>query len=270
MAAAARPRPRQRVAVAQLRLQRPALVGLAVRIAPSWRSLVVGVLILALAGGVYFAARESSMFAVRTIEVEGAPPNVTAQVRAALEPLAGTSLVKIRDGDVQRRLSSLISVAAASSDRDFPHTLRVYVRVEQPLGVLRQGAAAWLVSADGRVLRELPHPQLSSLPRVWLPAGASVTAESVLGDALGLRAVAALRALGRQPLGASVRDVRTAEHELTLILRSGLEVRLGDASNLRLKLAVAHEILPQLGPPGYLDVSVPDRAVAYANSKVEG
>lgn len=269
MAAAARPRPRQRAVVAHLRLPRSGLAGLAVRIAPSWRSLLLGALTLVLAGGAYFAARESSMFAVRTIEVEGASPVVAAQVRAALEPLSGTSLVKIGDGDVQRRLSSLISIAAASSDRDFPHTLHVDVRVEQPLAVLRQGAAAWLVSADGRVLRELPHPRLSSLPRVWLPAGASVTSEAVLGDVLGLRAVAALRALDAQSIGASVRDVRTAENELTLILRSGLEVRLGDASNLHLKLAVAHEILPQVGPPGYLDVSVPERAVAYVNPKVE-
>jgi cell division septal protein FtsQ len=268
--AAARPRPRQRAAVAHLRLPRPGVIRLAARIAPSWRSLLVGALIVALAGGAYVAARETSMFAVRTIEVHGAPSEIAGQVRAALEPLTGTSLVKIGDSDVQRRLGSLISVAAASSDRDFPHTLRVYVRVEQPLAVLRQGAAAWLVSEDGRVLRELPHPRLSSLPRVWLPAGASVTSEAVLGDPVGLRGVAALRALGGQPLGASVRDVRTADNELTLILRSGLEVRLGDASNLRLKFTVARAILPQLAPPGYLDVSVPERAVAYANPKVEG
>jgi cell division protein FtsQ len=270
MAAAARPRPRERAAVARLRSARPSFLALAGRIAPSWRSLLTGALLLALAAGAYFGARETSVFAVRTIDVEGASPRVAAQVRDALAPLAGTSLLKVGDGDVQRHLSGLITVAAASSDRDFPHTLRVYVRIERPLAVLRQGAVAWLVSADARVLRELPHPRLSSLPRVWLPASASVTAEAVLGDPLGLGAVTALSALARHPIGARVRDVRTGEHELTLILRSGLEVRLGDTADLGLKLVVARNVLPRLAPPGYLDVSVPERAVAYANSQVEG
>jgi cell division protein FtsQ len=228
------------------------------------------VILLALAGGVYLAALETSMFAVRTIRVDGASPQVAAQVRGALEPLVGKSLLKVGATDVQRRLAGLVTVAAADSNRDFPHTLRVHVQVEQPLAVLRQGSAAWLVSADARVLRELPHPRLSSLSRVWLPASASVTPEAVLADPLGLQAVTALRTITREPIGAAIRDVRMGESELTLILRSGLEVRLGDISNLRLKLAVTRKILPQLTPPGYLDVSVPERPVAEANSQVGG
>ena len=50
------------------------------------------------------------------------------------------------------------------------------------------------------------------------------------------------------------------------------EVRLGDASDLALKLAVARRILPALaGVGGYLDVSVPERPVAGQdlNSQVE-
>ena len=49
------------------------------------------------------------------------------------------------------------------------------------------------------------------------------------------------------------------------MLRSGLEVRLGDVDDLRLKLAIARRILAMLGPTattaGYLDVSVPERPV---------
>jgi hypothetical protein len=67
-----------------------------------------------------------------------------------------------------------------------------------------------------------------------------------------------------------VRDVKTGESELTLFLRSGLELRLGDTSNLRFKLAVARKILPQLEPPGYLDVSVPERSVAGSIPQVSG
>jgi hypothetical protein len=54
---------------------------------------------------------------------------------------------------------------------------------------------------------------------------------------------------------------------LTFSLASGLELRLGDASALPLKFAVAAELLhsipsPAHGGPRYLDLVVPSRPVA--------
>ncbi len=50
----------------------------------------------------------------------------------------------------------------------------------------------------------------------------------------------------------------TTTDGLTLRLRSGLELRLGDARDVDLKLAVADRVLRVLPPgSGYLDVSVP-------------
>src|SRR5262245_40922329 len=266
----ARPLPRSRAAAERLPRPRFDFSRAAARIAPSWRSLLVGAAVFAAAAAVYLAARQTSMFAVRSLQVEGAPPRVTAQVTAALRPLLGSSLLRIGPADVQRHLGGLPTVASASIDRDFPHTLRVHVVAERPLAVLRQGASAWVVSADGRVIRALDHPSLSALPRIWLSRDASVSAGASLGDNAGLAAVAALRAVQARPIGARVRDVKTGESELTLVLRSGLELRLGDTSNLRFKLAVARKILSQLQPPGYLDVSVPARSVAGAISQVSG
>ena len=267
MAAVARSRPRPRAALA--RIWTPGLgLRVAARIAPSWHSLAIGAGLLLATLGAYVAARQTSMFAVRAIAIEGVSPRIAAQVETALRPLVGTSLLKLGSDDVSRRLADLTAVASATTDRDFPHTLRVEVTAEQPLTVLRQGADAWLASADGRVIRMLAHPGRSALPRVWLPRSSSVTAGETLTDQLALRAVAALRMLRAAHLGARVRDVRTAEAELTLMLGSGLEVRLGDTSNLRFKLSVARKILPLLDSPGYLDVSVPERAVADANSQV--
>jgi hypothetical protein len=60
-----------------------------------------------------------------------------------------------------------------------------------------------------------------------------------------------------------VASVRSSESELTLVLRSGVELRLGDGSDRLLKLTIARRILPSLtGPDGYVDVSVPARPVA--------
>jgi cell division protein FtsQ len=272
MAARSRPSPRAGAAVA--RLPRPAtargLRALAGRLAPSWRSLLAGALLLVGAGGIYLAARESPLFAVEKLEIRGASPRVAAEVRRALGPLEGTSLLKLSGADVERHLIGLPTVAAASYDRAFPHTLRIYVRAEQPLAVLRQGSAGWLVSASGRVMRDLPHARRSTLPRIWLAATASVSVGAVLADEQGRRAVNALAELRSMRLGTRPRDIVSGDRGLSLLLGTGIEVRLGEPANLRLKLAVARRILPLLTPPAYLDVTVPERAVAGANLQPEG
>lgn len=126
------------------------------------------------------------MFAIEQIAVDGASPEVAAQVREALAPALGESLVGLDVSELAQRAASVPMVARAGFDRGFPHTLRVAV--------------------------------------------ASVVAE---------------------------------RGELTLVLRSGLELRLGDGSDLPLKLEVARQVLPQIaGSSGYLDVSVPNRPVA--------
>jgi hypothetical protein len=62
---------------------------------------------------------------------------------------------------------------------------------------------------------------------------------------------------------ARVASVRSETDELSLVLHSGVELRLGDSSDVRLKLAVAAKVLPLVASDTrYVDVSVPDRPVA--------
>ena len=50
--------------------------------------------------------------------------------------------------------------------------------------------------------------------------------------------------------------------DLSLVLGTGTEIRLGDADDLALQLAVAERVLEAAGPGmQYVDVSVPERAV---------
>ena len=67
-----------------------------------------------------------------------------------------------------------------------------------------------------------------------------------------------------------MRQVRTGDGELTLVLRSGTELRLGDSGDLRLKLSIAKELLPLTAGARYVDISVPERPVAKYNSQVGG
>ena len=58
---------------------------------------------------------------------------------------------------------------------------------------------------------------------------------------------------------------------LVFRLRNGLELRLGDPTDIRLKLAIARAAMRRM-PTGtvYVDVSVPGRPVAGNNSQVSG
>jgi len=264
-------RPRARTAVVPLPETDDGL-GL-LRALPSGRSLAIGFAIVAGAVGLYAMARFTPMFAVQRIEVEGAPPAVAAHVRAALEPLEGTSLVALKGSAVQRALAPLTDVSTATYDRAFPHTLRVIVRPETPVAVARQGEEAWLVSSEARVISSVPLGTQRTLPRIWLSSSASPQPGSALTDRPAVRAVRALARARRSRFPERILFVRFREHDLTFVLGSGLELRLGDIRAVRLKLAVAAQVLPglvQTGGYSYLDVSVPGRPVAGSNSQPEG
>jgi cell division protein FtsQ len=230
------------------------------RLVPTRRSLAVGLGILVLALGAYGLARETSLFSVSQIEVQGASPRLAAQVRAVLSPVTGTSLVGLDGAAAMRRVEALPTIVSASYDRAFPHTLRVAVVPERPAAVLRRGPDSWLVSARGRVMERLPLQAEPRLPRVWVPARTPVRIGATLAGGVGAAARAAALA---GPFGRRVASATYTNGLLVFHLRSGLEVLLGDPVDVRLKVGVAARALPSL-PSGstYLDVSVPGRAVS--------
>ncbi|HSB37521.1 MAG TPA: FtsQ-type POTRA domain-containing protein [Gaiellaceae bacterium] len=245
------------------------------RLLPSGRSLLVGFAIVLGAAGLYLLARSTPMFALGRIEVEGAPPAVAAHVRAALAPLEGRSLLSLDSAEVARRLAKLPDVAAAGYDRDFPHTLRVTVRPEQPVAVARRGPNAWLVAASTRTIAEVPLRTHAGLPRIWLAHSDDPQVGAAITDRFALRAVRALALARTAGFGGRVRMVRVRERDLTFLLGSGIELRLGDLHAVPLKLAVATRVLPVLLQHGgylYLDVSVPERPVAGTslNAQLQG
>lgn len=215
-------------------------------------------------GGVLLAlvlARETSLFAVRAIEVSGASPGVERQVRRALQSRSGESLFALDLERARVDVAALPSVAAVAFDRAYPHTLRVSVVPERPVAVVRQGAAAFTVSDRGRVIARVARTVKPELARIWAPADVSLAAGAFVEGEVRT-AVAAVAPLAGTRFPTRVVSVKTVG-ELVLRLRSGLELRLGDGRNVDLKLAVAGRVLPLL-PAGsaYLDVSVPDRPVA--------
>ena len=238
---------------------------------PSGRSLLVGFGLLALAAGTYVLARESSMFAIRRVEIRGADPRTAAAVRRALSTLDGTSLLSLGRAEVARRAQAVPSVISATYDRAFPHTLRVRIVEERPVAVLHRGDDPFLVSARARVIRALQANALLGLPRIWVPRTTDVSLGATLGGDPGA-AVAALVPLHRFRLPVHVATARAVDGQLFLQLRNGLELRLGDIEDLPLKLTIARRIVPTLAPRAgtFLDLSVPERPVAGSENPQVG
>jgi cell division protein FtsQ len=241
-----------------------------VRVAvPSARWLLVGLGVLALAGGAYAVARESSAFAVDRIEVRGASPRVAGQVRHAVAPLRGTSLLSLDGRALVQQIAALPTVVTAGYDRAFPHTLRIDVVPEQPVAVVRQGAKAWLVSARGRVIRPIPPHGARPLTRIWIPKTTPVAIGGFLPTNHAAAIARALALAARFPAHIAFAALR--REGLVFRLRDGLELRLGDPTDVRLKLAIARAAMRHL-PTGtlYLDISVPGRPVAGSNPQLSG
>jgi hypothetical protein len=262
------------VAEKVLRLPRRRRVDV-LRLAPSGRSLVVGLALVAVAGGLYGLARETSLFAVRSISVEGASASVAADVRRELRRYDGQSLVGLDASSIEQRLAALPSVRDATVDRAFPHTLTIDVVPELPVAVLRRGADSFLVSARGRVIAPVDRHTHRSLPRIWLPTNTEIQIGSFLGGPDGGLAARSLAAFVGSGFPGQVAFVRALDGQITLGMRGGLEIHLGAPVDLRLKIAIAHGIVPSLarpaaGGPTYLDIAVPERPVAGRNPQVGG
>jgi cell division protein FtsQ len=232
------------------------------RLVPSSRSLLVAFAVL---GGVLLAlvaARETPLFGVRAIEVTGASPGVERQVARTLADRRGDSLVGLDLDAARTDVAALPAVAAVAFDRAYPNTLRVTVVPERPVAVVRQGASAFVVSERGRVIARVPRTRRPELARIWVARDVPLEPGAIVDGDLRT-AVGAVAPLAGVRFPGRVVSVVTEEDQLTLRLRTGLELRLGEPTHVDLKLAVAGRVLPLLpAGSGYLDLSVPDRPVA--------
>jgi hypothetical protein len=242
----------------------------AVQLVPSGRSVAVSLALAVLALLAYLGARETAVFAVRNVEVEGVRGTVAQRVETALVPLEGKSLLEVNGDEVTRLATALPYVAGVAYDRAFPNTLRIRVKTEQPLAVVRRGVEAWLVSRRGRATERIAQGTHRTLPRIWLPKTVDVALGATLGTGAGADEVAMLAPLHEARLARRVANVHRADGQWVYMLRGGPELRVGTRSDLPLKLAIARRILTRTAVSGYLDVSVPQRPVAGLEPQVSG
>lgn len=245
---------------------------------PWRRAVLIGFGIVAALGLLYLGARETPVFSLQTVEIQGAPPNVHRAVLRSLEETRGASLVAL-DGDaVVRRLEALPSVRSVSYDRAFPHTLRLVVVPERPVAVVNQASSLWVVSERGRVIGRTSAAEAPELPRVRYLPEAPLAAGEFLADE-GTRSVLAALAEAPRRMPIPIHSARFEDGELTLVLAGEGETRplllLGEPDDVGTKLRVAALVMRKLsaeerGALAYLDVTLPDRPVASINPLPSG
>jgi POTRA domain, FtsQ-type len=237
----------------------------------------IGLGVCAILALLYFAARETPLFAVRAIDVTGGTKQVRVEAEDAARPFLGESLAALDGTALLDELEALPTVRSATYDRAFPSTLRIFIQPEQPLALARLGPDRWVVSERGRIIEAANEATRSKLPRFRLPAASGMRPGSFLADPQARTILAALAVLpDRFP--ARVSTVAFEETELTMGLRTewgAPELRLGDPIDVRVKLEVAALVLRELLPEErltamYLDVSVPERPVAGTDTQLSG
>jgi cell division protein FtsQ len=208
----------------------------------------------------------SSAFAVTQVDVKGANSALAREIHAAVETVAGgRNLLQVDRSAIAGRLQEMPYVRSVSIDRAFPHTLAVRVVVEHPAVLVMVGKTGYLVSDDGRVL-ERTTATPARLPQVTLAGTTNLTIGRDSGDD-GVRA--ALAVLAATPPGfrhavGRITRLMPADGTIVAVVGDHIRLRLGDTSQLALKLEVVSRVMRRIQGAqrkelGYIDVTAPNR-----------
>lgn len=217
------------------------------------RRILVLIGLALLAGAVVWLVWFSSVLSVREVRVVGLPvAEVTdpreAEVLAAAAVPVGVPLARLDAAAAEQRVRDLPWVAGAEVRRGWPAEAVIAVTLRQPVAVLESDPRRMAVDADG-VVFEADDALPRGLPRIRAEGPALETAVAVL-----------------QSLPDDIRDrvvtvVATTRDDVDLLLRSGDEVRWGNASQAEMKAEVLRALLGRKAD--MYDVSAPELPTTF-------
>jgi cell division protein FtsQ len=223
------------------------------------RVVAVAAVAVVIVVGYMVFLRNSSLFAIDEVEVTGLTANQERISAALVRAAEDMTTLHVREGDLRKAVSGFPTVATLTTDTDFPHGLTIEVTERLPIATAKIGGELTPVSADG-----YPLPGIEFDPKQLPGLDADPTEDGRLGPEGTAQAAI---------LGAAPEELRDRLWEATWDLeRGGVVVDLDDAPELRFgageqasdKWQAVVTVLadPELGSPGYVDVSVPTRPVA--------
>src|SRR5918995_6923898 len=204
--------------------------------------LLLALLVLAALGfGGWMWLRDSSLAAVRDVEVTGSTSSEEAKVRAALDSAArDMTTLHVREAVLRNAVARYSSVAGIKVEADFPHTLKIRVLEHTPVAVLLSGDREIAASGDGLLLRgvvadgDVPVIKIDGVPA---------------GDRVGnpnTRTALALAAAAPDALRRRIDRLWTGPRGMMLALVDGPDLIFGDGSEARRKWLGG---APPPGPP---------------------
>src|SRR5262245_31794393 len=102
----------------------------------AWLSAIVLVVVI---GGMWL--RDSSVFAVKHVEIEGASGQGSEALRSALTTAAqDMTTLHVREGDLKTAADPYPTVASISVKRKFPHTLSIQIKSRVPVAQIVSGS----------------------------------------------------------------------------------------------------------------------------------
>ncbi|MFH0916751.1 MAG: FtsQ-type POTRA domain-containing protein [bacterium] len=227
---------------------------------------LLGVLVLA---ALFLWLRSSDVFAVKRVTATAVEHVTPSEISRATADARGVSLLRLSTSAIAERLAELPYVRSVEVYRRFPNTLDIRLVEYEPAARLRaEDGDLWLLAGDGRALEK---SAATGLPVVVPDVHVSPLAgKRVPNQIIAALPVAALlrsedRATSLPPVD---RIVVSPTGQVTVVLKDGAELRLGEPVQLKQKLMVASTIIEQYLRDGkqleYVDARVPDRVAVNA------
>jgi cell division protein FtsQ len=221
------------------------------------RFVAIGVaVVVALAGA--WAVLASPFLDIDRVVVKGTARLTPADVETASQIHRGDAMVWLDGGAAVARIDALPWIRAAHVEREWPGTVTITVTERTAVAWVDTGTGPALVDGTGRVLERLltpptDLPQIAS-PKLVPPVGATIE------PVVGARVAGKLQGFARS----GTREITLSPSGVVLGLVNGPEIRLGEPSDVMLKVRAAVAVLTALDgePVAYIDASAPSNPVA--------
>jgi cell division protein FtsQ len=209
-------------------------------------------------GALFLWLRDSSLVAVRQVEITGVTGSQAGEIRDALtEAAQDMTTLHVREDSLRDAVQAYPVVRELHADADFPHRLRITVNSYDPIGAMQLGGRSVAIARDGTVLDGTPTKGLTVISASGSAAGTKIT---------GTQATKLVRLLAAAPGPIRSRAQRAYQGPsgLAVDLRNGPRLDFGDLSQLDGKWLAAAAVLADKDSQGasYVDVRLPERPVA--------
>ncbi|MGP9537880.1 cell division protein FtsQ/DivIB [Brachybacterium sp. AOP43-C2-M15] len=206
------------------------------------------VLVAALVTAIFLPALQ-----VEQVAVEGTGYVQEEDVRAAVDPHLGRSILLLPEGAISAGVAEVPGIAAVEVERDWPDGVRVTVTESEPVGLLtRTDGSTAVVDAEGEELPGAAGEGAELVPLTVDPAAADPDGAAI--------AMSRVLAGMPEPLRGAVQEVTASSaSDVTVVLAledgGSKTVVWGDAHDAELKAEVVEALLDS--PGTVIDVSSP-------------